>query len=266
MRLLYFLRPKLRHPDPAVRLAAVAAVTNQDLLAEVIARDENSEVVRAALQRLTDPKLRARIAVADHPLAVEALAGITDPRTLVSVAEEAVLVSVRSAAVERIEDSLALQRIAAQDTDPAVRRRARAKYSGPDRFREFLCNRLARMPISGPPAPAIGESTGSVDELYRALAADSRFQVDGVVEPEVVIESAADSAAGTSSVGATSERLELLARACVAPNQPLVPGEMVQYRISLRRGSAEAYHWSVSEQRTALARDASMWASSSRSA
>jgi hypothetical protein len=266
MRLLYFLRPKFRHPDPTVRLAAIATVKDQGLLAEVIARDENPDVVRAALGRLTDPELRARIAVTEHPLAAEALAGITDPRNLVLVAEQAVVVAVRFAALERIEDPLALQRIAAQDPDPAVRRRARSKFSGPDRLREFLCARLERMPVSAPIEAAANETTGTVDEVFRALASDSRFQIDGVMESDPLSETPAVNGAEAASRGSALERLELLARPCVEPSQALAAGQMVQYRISLRRGDPQVYHWSVVEQRTAMARDASMWASSSRGA
>src|SRR4029453_8897349 len=64
MDLLARLRPRWRHPDPAVRLAAVRDMgpRDQERLGTIASGDPDLRVRRAAIERLEDPGILDRLA------------------------------------------------------------------------------------------------------------------------------------------------------------------------------------------------------------
>ena len=90
-------RPKWKHPDPAVRLAAVERLDDQAVLVVVATADADEDVRKAAVERLDDQVVLVEIATTD--------------------ADE----DVRKAAVERLDDQEVLVEIAATDADDEVR-------------------------------------------------------------------------------------------------------------------------------------------------
>jgi hypothetical protein len=133
-----------------LRVASVALVTSQALLARLAVGDQDSEVRWAAVEKLTDQTLLAKIALEDkdglvHKAAVErltdqALLGkmgmwirpeltskVSDQTLLARIALEAMDLNVRLAAVERLTDRPALNRIAKEADDEWVRSCARTR-------------------------------------------------------------------------------------------------------------------------------------------
>ncbi len=138
-------QPRWKHADPAVRIAAVDAMPDedQDLLLQIAREDEDAGVRRAAVAKLADPGALAAIArgeqdesvrgvardlvialaqdATDEAAARQALDGITEPRDLVVVARSAELEPVALAALERLADGKHLATVARQATHASVR-------------------------------------------------------------------------------------------------------------------------------------------------
>lgn len=155
MDLLDRLRPKWRHPDPEVRLAAVRELgaDDQSRLATVAREDADARVRRVAIKRLDDADVLAAVAEHDadpaiRELAAErtrellvaracvdgpaaaceaALARLQDERSLVAVASTAAVDTVRHAALARVAGDRALREVVRHAADPAVRRDALAR-------------------------------------------------------------------------------------------------------------------------------------------
>src|SRR4029453_10011983 len=100
MDILARLRPRWRHPDPAVRLAAVREMRPDDRerLATIATSDADVRVRRAAIERLDDPELLARIATTDADPALRELAGERGPEALIRLARPAAPAPGRGAA------------------------------------------------------------------------------------------------------------------------------------------------------------------------
>lgn len=152
MALLERLRPRWRHPDPEVRLAAVREMgaDDQDRLGALARDDPDSRVRRIAIRKLQDAELLERLTQsdADHALrelAAErarevlvtiassdgrpaeceaALARLTAERSLAAVASGAAHESVRHAALARVLGDPVLRDIVRNSADPALRRAA----------------------------------------------------------------------------------------------------------------------------------------------
>jgi hypothetical protein len=138
-------QPKWRHPDPAVRAAAVVEIPDdaehRAVIAELAGTDEDVRVRRAAIARLDaaeelvvltgkerDADLRHElterlVAIATTPADMDgdaalALSGLDDQRQLAAVAKTSPHETVRTAALGRIHDVKALGGVARQAADP----------------------------------------------------------------------------------------------------------------------------------------------------
>jgi hypothetical protein len=140
-------QPRWRHPDPAVRLAAVADLDDAAHLMAIAREDTDAAVRRAAVRRLADAGFLASVAREDPDervreaaaaglleLALEgetdesaaAVEGLTDPRHLAQVARQARHAGARLRALERLTDPRALGSVARHAGDPDIARRALA--------------------------------------------------------------------------------------------------------------------------------------------
>src|SRR5262249_16357790 len=115
-------QPRWKHADAAVRLDALKELTDPVELASLAESDPEAKVRRAALARVEDPALLGRIASADadadtrdaaterllalatggttdEPTAVAAVALLSDPRRLSTIAKSQAPVAVATAAL-----------------------------------------------------------------------------------------------------------------------------------------------------------------------
>src|SRR3954467_15612364 len=140
------IQPKYKSADPDVRLAAVAEFgpgplneEDQAALLALAREDTDARVRRAAIARIEDVGVLApiagndadqgirdevlgrlaEVAMRDNPdAAATALAALTDPKQISTVAKTSPLESVRTAAVERLTDVKSLSSVARHATDP----------------------------------------------------------------------------------------------------------------------------------------------------
>jgi hypothetical protein len=149
-------QPRWRHPDSAVRAAAVDALPDEDqeLLRSIASEDPDPQVRRAALARLTDPGTLARLAREDTDDGVRAEAremavamardatdeaegqgaveGLSDSRELAIVARTAELVRVALLALSRLSEPRVIAVVARQAGHAAVRAAALARLDARD--------------------------------------------------------------------------------------------------------------------------------------
>jgi hypothetical protein len=177
---------KWKHSDPAVRLAAVPTLTDQELLGEMATNDASADVRAAALGALQDQDVLERLALADLPVAPAAGAKVTEPAGLARLAQHAVQPVVRQQAIERLTDQTVLLRIAAQDPDATLRALARVHAGGADPAWHYLRATIAKLPVTTRSDPAPAEFSGTLDEVCQALTQDPRFFVNGEVVDEEV--------------------------------------------------------------------------------
>lgn len=178
-------RSKWKHPDPAIREAAIPGISDQAIL-EKIARDDPAEGVRrAAVSALTDQAALARIAAGPSPEAPAAMRQLQDRKLITKVAQSAVSYVVRELAVERIDDGVTLHRISTSDTDARVRLKARSRRSGPDPVRDFIRLELARLEAGADGDATEITFTGTLDEVAANLIGDARFQINGWLDHEI---------------------------------------------------------------------------------
>src|SRR5262245_16724718 len=142
MDLLARLRPGWRHPDPAVRLAAVRDMKPDDRerLATIATGDADVRVRRAAIERLDDPELLARIATADADHALRELAGERAREALVRIACSDATVGDCEAALARTTDAHGLAAIAVGAAHERVRQAALARVAGDRILRAVVRN------------------------------------------------------------------------------------------------------------------------------
>lgn len=152
-------QPRWKHADPAVRLAAVAELTDADpehrqALLELAASDEDARVRRAAIGRVNDVTELARLArtEADEDTrrelgerlagiataasnsdgdAATALEGLTDQKQIAAVAKASPHDTIRTAALARVDDPRLLSSIARQAADPQTALGAVARVADP---------------------------------------------------------------------------------------------------------------------------------------
>lgn len=171
MGFMNLFRPKWRHSNPRIRLAAVEEVTDQKLLFRIATTGMDYDVWRAALQKLTDPVLLAEMAMArtgpthikregavqkltdqkvleliaksdpDERVRLAAVGKITDQAALGDIAliEMPLKEDVRVAAIEKLTDQTLLGRLATADDKREVRRAAARRLED-----QALLGRLAR--------------------------------------------------------------------------------------------------------------------------
>lgn len=261
MSVFGFLRPKYKHPDPAVRAAAVAKLNEEPILAEIALTDECVDVARAALQRVTAEDLRADVARSSSPLNIAALEGISDPALLAAIAQHAQSATVRAQATARVVDTRILHKVAAHDADPAVRLQARSRLGDANRMHQYLRTLLSRLPTGSAPPPEGSNANGGLDEVCAAVMHDARFQIDAVLaEPAAAGSQPAGAGAGTASSGGL---VELLAHSRVGESAEST-GQVTHFQIRICRRGENDFQWWMTERRAAMTHDVESWASSSR--
>src|SRR3954463_4684323 len=151
-------QPRWKHPDAAVRAAAVADIPDEaghrTLIEELAAVDPDVAPRTAAVDRIADvallarlahreqdPELRRRLAdrlveIAIAPAATDAdaagaLGGLDDPRQFSPVAKSSPHDTVRAAALGRVHDPKALSSIARHAIDPQTAADAVARLADP---------------------------------------------------------------------------------------------------------------------------------------
>src|SRR3954471_5638951 len=151
-------QPRWKHPDAAVRAAAVADIPGEadhrTVIEELAASAPDVRVRTAAVERIDDvaplarlarseqdPELRRRladrlveIAIAPAPTdadAALALDGLDDPRQFSTIAKSSPHDTVRAAALGRVHDPKALSSIARHATDPQTALDAVARIADP---------------------------------------------------------------------------------------------------------------------------------------
>jgi hypothetical protein len=217
MSLLDLFKPKWKHGNPAVRLAAVATLADQAMLARIASEDASDEVRVAATRRLTEKEVLGWLA---------------------SSAES---VRVREAAVERVVDLPLLRRAAACDESAWVRGRARWRAQLAPNLPDRLRTALAALPVTPEPAERV-ELRGTADEIGLALLLDRRFCLNGQLAAEP---------------GRTEAAVDFLAAARADNGEPSgETAQPVSYLLSVRRHGTDAYSLSLREHRYQLASNA----------
>ena len=103
--------------------AAVEKLTDQALLAKIAVEDTNADVRYLAVKKLTDQAVLAKIAVKDREPYVRraAVQNLTDQAALAKVAVEDKEWRIRDSAVEKLTDQALLAKIAVEATEASVR-------------------------------------------------------------------------------------------------------------------------------------------------
>ncbi len=151
-------QPRWKHPDAAVRAAAVSDIpddsTHKGTIEELAASDEDVRVREAAVERVNDTGVLVRLArsepdaglrrrIAERLVAVAvapadtdadaalALDGLEDPRQFSTIAKSSPHETVRAAALGRVHDVKALGSIARHAADPQTALDAVGRISDP---------------------------------------------------------------------------------------------------------------------------------------
>ncbi len=140
MDLLDRLRPRWRHPDPLIRVAAVREMTGEDgdRLAAVARTDPDAAVRRAAVKRIEDTALLGELAAQDTDPAVRQLATERAREVRVAVARSAAPVAACEAALAALADEDDLVAVAATAAHEAIREAALARVATDRGLREFV--------------------------------------------------------------------------------------------------------------------------------
>ena len=143
---LDLFRPRWRHSDWSVRLAAVERLADQTLLAKIATSDGHERVRQAAVKRLADQAVLAKIAASDEDhnvrevalrMLIDAVERLTDQALLARIATSDGHERVRQAAVERLTDQTLLARIAMSDGDDCIVQAALKRVTGEERLVEI---------------------------------------------------------------------------------------------------------------------------------
>ncbi len=151
-------QPRWKHPDPAVRAAAVSEIPadpeHRGAIEDLAAHDEDARVRAAAIARLGDVALLARLArsegdedvrrqITDRLVAIAiapaptdadaslALDGLDEPKQFSTIAKSSPYDTVRTAALGRIHDVKALGSVARHAQDGQIAVEAVARVSDP---------------------------------------------------------------------------------------------------------------------------------------
>lgn len=264
------MRPKWQHPKPEVRAAAMAALEDQSLLADIVERDESDTVRLAALQRLTNQSALGRIARSSSPFNTRAFGIITDEREIVDVARTAEAPRVRRLALDKIADPLVLHQIMAFDDDASVRKDARSRRFrlGVDPIRGFLARVLAGLEITGTAPDRPAELSGGLEEVCNALVCDQRFRINGILigrkgEPS---DAPSDSRPGVP-VQASPQSccdLEFVAANCGGEGgEDDCASDRLYYRIKIWRLAENTFHVGVEQRQARTTHNVAVWSASS---
>jgi hypothetical protein len=88
MRFRDFLKPSLDHPDPKIRVRAVAKTSDQNILREIVLSDTDARVRKRAASKIEDKILLCEIAKSDKnsEVRITATKRIADPKALIEIA------------------------------------------------------------------------------------------------------------------------------------------------------------------------------------
>lgn len=117
MSIIDWFRPKWKHSNREVRLAAVLGLTDQSILADTAKFDQDTNIRIAAVARVADQNLLVNIAKTDKDEKVRALAveHVTNPTVLTDISKTDKVPAVRKAAMARVTDQTVLADIAKRD-------------------------------------------------------------------------------------------------------------------------------------------------------
>lgn len=134
MALLDLFRPRWKRTDPAVRLDAVARLTDRNILAAMASTDPDERVRAAAARILSDQARQAVLAgvaktAGDADARRVAIEKLTDQAVLVDIARTEKDAFLRQTAVFGLTDKAALAAIVANDEDADVRKAAESRLA-----------------------------------------------------------------------------------------------------------------------------------------
>lgn len=158
MSFFEIFQPRWRHADPAVRLAALADLKDDEKLGNIALSDVDQAV------RLT------------------AAARVTGEETLAWLADSAACPKVRELAVGRVRDEAVLRRAAGSDQDPRVRQMARLRSELSEPLRRVLAEELGKLSVATRVTVTAVAHQGSREQVVLALLGDRRLEVNGVPE------------------------------------------------------------------------------------
>lgn len=260
MNLASFFRPRWKHADPSIRVAAVNTLSDQEVLG-TIARDDSDALVRhAAFARINDPEQLAEFAKRDGEFNLEAATRLADPVRLVDIARRAMSAQVRAAAVARINDPRALQEIMTREADPHVRQCARRQTAVPDPMRDHLVEVLGALEVGEVSGEGNDHVTGNLADITRSLVSDTRFRIDGV---------AGDPRSGKAARGQTDlaeharhASVELIGSPRQG-NNTASRAQSVSFFITVWRAGPDYFRYVVKERRLDVVQDVVKWSTSS---
>jgi formylglycine-generating enzyme required for sulfatase activity len=128
--LLFVACVSIHSDNPHTRLKALMGISDQSVLAEIALKDHDSNVGLAALQKISDLALLARI-LPDLGVAARAKAvrRVQDPQVLMNVLKNDPVIWIREVAVSRLNDQSVLKDIARNDKEADVRSAAIRRLS-----------------------------------------------------------------------------------------------------------------------------------------
>lgn len=120
-----FAAMRLQYSDPEGCLDAIRGVTDQSLLARAVLKNIDFNVSMAAIEKLNDQSLLAKVAAEckdnDDIVRAAAVRKLKDQKLLAKFAVESQGARTRKAAVQGLTDRTVLATVAAADNDPDVR-------------------------------------------------------------------------------------------------------------------------------------------------
>lgn len=259
-------RAKWKSPDPAVREAAVASLDDHDVLEMLAESDPHEGVRRAAVEAMTDQESLARIARKEGSLAVAAMKRLSDPDQVKAIALTAESRAVRELAIEKIDDGVTLHRIATSDTDSGLRLKAKLKRMGPDQTRDYIRSELSKLQLASRKADEAAAFCGTLDDVCLALIGDTRFRINGGVEPEIpglaTVRDLQAAPGGDASIETTrtEQRAQFLAFKRGPSGDP-VDGSTsnVFFEINVWRTDQNTFVCRAEEKRLKITADAAEW-------
>jgi hypothetical protein len=190
-----FLKPRHQHRDPAIRIRAVEAATDEAILVRIACEDPDLEVRHRAVDRLKRVDALRSVALDGKHLdaRLKAVAKIQDPQVLAEVMRERKNPDLMMACFEQIKDQSVLEKIA---RDPAYNVTARRIA-----INMFADQNLLADILKSVRAPALRDAAArriqdpalrrEAEERSRAEQAQPDRHMDRILErydPEVVVE------------------------------------------------------------------------------
>ncbi len=131
MSILDLVRPKWKHSDPKVRLAALDTLDDAQAISKIALADDDYHVRLKAVEKITDQATLAEIAQNDKSLSVreKAISQLNYEKVLKKIALSSRNPTLRSAAVKRIKKAELLMKILRKEQDGNIRGLIIAKIS-----------------------------------------------------------------------------------------------------------------------------------------